>query len=200
MAFAQDAMTISWDMALACAFPPIALISRVLERITNSKSCVMILITPRWPRQPWFPRLLSPGRRGGSSSSPQGPHPDRRRSPSSSPDSSGTESDCIADFIRSYMEAGLSSEAAAIPGEARRPSTRRTYNTRIRKYFKWCRRAAVNPHSASLGQVCDFFTAIFKEEGTTAYSVRSCRTAVAVVHHGFGGGNSIELAGHPRLD
>ena len=39
MAFAQDAMTISWDMTLAYAFPPIALIPRVLEMITNSKSC-----------------------------------------------------------------------------------------------------------------------------------------------------------------
>ena len=133
---------------------------------------------------------FSPGRRGGSSSSPQGPHLDRRRSPSSS---SGAESDCMVNFIRSYTKAGLSREAAAIAGEARRPSTstRRTYNTHIRKYSKWCRRVAVNPHSTSPGQVCDFLTSVFKEEGATAYSVRSCRTAVAAVHHGFGEGNTV---------
>ena len=136
--------------------------------------------------QPWFPRLLSLLVVEVVALPLQGPHLDRRWSPSSSPDSSGAESDCMANFIRSYKEAGLSSEAAAIAGEVRRPSTRRTYNTRIRKYFKWCRRAAVNPHSASLGQVCDFLTAIFKEEGATVYSVRPCRTGVAAVHHGFG--------------
>lgn len=58
-AFAQDAMTISWDMTLAYAFPPIALVPRVLDKLDNSSACEMILITPRWPRQPWFPRLLS---------------------------------------------------------------------------------------------------------------------------------------------
>ena len=134
---------------------------------------------------------LSPSRRSDGPSDPQGPHPDRRRSPSPSSDSSSAESDCMANFIKSYTEAGLSSEAAAIAGEARRPSTRLTYNSCIRKYFKWCRQAAINPHSASLGQVCDFLTAIFKEEGATAHSVRSCRTAVAAVHHGFGEGNTV---------
>ena len=134
---------------------------------------------------------LSPSRRSDGPSDPQGPHPDRRRSPSPSSDSSSAESDCMANFIKSYTEAGLSSEAAAIAGEARRPSTRLTYNSCIRKYFKWCRQAAINPHSASLGQVCDFLTAVFKEEGATAHSVRSCKTAVAAVHHGFGEGNTV---------
>ena len=59
MAFAQNAMAINWNMTMAYAFPPIALIPRMLEKIANSKSCDMILIAPRWPRQPWFPRLLS---------------------------------------------------------------------------------------------------------------------------------------------
>ena len=134
---------------------------------------------------------LSPSRRSDGPSDPQGPHPDRRRSPSPSSDSSSAESDCMANFIKSYTEAGLSSKAAAIAGEARRPSTRLTYNSCIRKYFKWCRQAAINPHSASLGQVCDFLTAVLKEEGATAHSVRSCRTAVAAVHHGFGEGNTV---------
>ena len=110
---------------------------------------------------------LSPSRRSDSPSDPQGSHPDRRRSPSPSSDSSSAESDCMANFIK------------------------RNYNTRIRKYFKWCRQVAINPHSASLGQVCDFFPAVFKEEGATAHSVRSCRTAVAAVHHGFGEGNTV---------
>ena len=58
-AYAQDAMAISWNMTLAYAFPPIALIPRILEKLVNSESCEIILIAPNWPRQPWFPRLVS---------------------------------------------------------------------------------------------------------------------------------------------
>ena len=59
MAYAQDAMSISWDRTLAFAFPPIALIPRILEKLAKSKDCHLILIAPRWPRQTWFPRLLT---------------------------------------------------------------------------------------------------------------------------------------------
>ena len=158
---------------------------QVMRHDPDSSKVASAVMVPETPLSP------STSRQSDSPSNPQGPHPDRRRSPSPSSDSSSAESDCMANFIKSYTEAGLSSEAAAIAGEARRPSTRRTYNTRIRKYFKWCRQAGINPHSASLGQVCDFLTAVFKEEGATAHSVRSCRTAVAAVHHGFGEGNTV---------
>ena len=59
MAYAQDAMSISWNFTIAYAFPPIALIPRVLEKLATSKNCEMLLIAPNWPRQPWFPRLLT---------------------------------------------------------------------------------------------------------------------------------------------
>ena len=156
---------------------------QVMRHDPDSSKVASAAVVPETP--------LSPSRRSDSPSDPQGSHPDRRRSPSPSSDSSSAESDCMANFIKSYTEAGFTSEAAAIAGEARRPSTRRTYNTCIRKYFKWGRQAAINPHSVSLGQVCDFLTAVLKEEGATAHSVRSCRTAVAAVHHGFGEGNTV---------
>jgi hypothetical protein len=57
MAYAVDTMTISWNMTLAYAFPPIA--PRVLEKLSSSRNCRMLLIAPMWPRQIWFPRLLS---------------------------------------------------------------------------------------------------------------------------------------------
>ena len=58
-AYAQDAFTISWKGTIAYAFPPIALIPRVLEKLENSEVCDLIMIAPKWPRQPWFPRLLT---------------------------------------------------------------------------------------------------------------------------------------------
>lgn len=59
MAFATDAMTISWNMMSAYAFPPLAMIPRVLDKLIRSKNCRVLLIAPYWPRQMWFPRLLT---------------------------------------------------------------------------------------------------------------------------------------------
>ena len=55
----QDAMSMSWENISAYAFPPIALIPRVLRKLMQTRSCRMILVCPKWPKQPWFPRLLS---------------------------------------------------------------------------------------------------------------------------------------------
>ena len=59
MAFAADAMSISWDRTSAYAFPPIAMIPRVLDKLSRSSQCKLMLIAPHWPRQLWFPRLMS---------------------------------------------------------------------------------------------------------------------------------------------
>lgn len=59
MAFAPDAMNLSWDRISAYAFPPIALIPRVLDKLSKSSQCKILLIAPHWPRQLWFPRLTS---------------------------------------------------------------------------------------------------------------------------------------------
>ena len=55
----SNAMTMSWEGIGAYAFPPKALIPRILLRLTQTKKCKIILICPRWPRQPWLVRLLS---------------------------------------------------------------------------------------------------------------------------------------------
>ena len=52
---AVNAFSQSWANLHGYAFPPFNLISRVLHKITNSKSCIVTLICPYWPSQPWFP-------------------------------------------------------------------------------------------------------------------------------------------------
>ena len=58
-AFHQDALSMSWNNISGYAFPPIALIPRVLLKLTQSSNCRILLVCPKWPRQLWFPRLLS---------------------------------------------------------------------------------------------------------------------------------------------
>jgi hypothetical protein len=54
---ATDALQQSWDNMFPYAFPPFCLIGRVLKKLKRCSS-VMILISPIWSCQPWYPTLL----------------------------------------------------------------------------------------------------------------------------------------------
>lgn len=56
-AWATDALAQDWTGFLGYAFPPWNLIYRVLTKVRDSQT-KLILIAPCWPRQPWFPLLL----------------------------------------------------------------------------------------------------------------------------------------------
>jgi ribonuclease HI len=53
----QDALAIRWTYLYAFAFPPLAILSRVLRKIAQDKAMV-ILIAPMWTRREWYPLLL----------------------------------------------------------------------------------------------------------------------------------------------
>ncbi len=54
---AIDAFTISWNNIFFYAFPPFALIPKVLKKILND-NVRGILVVPNWPSQAWFPRCM----------------------------------------------------------------------------------------------------------------------------------------------
>ena len=53
-----DALLHPWDDLQAYAFPPIAIIRRVLLKLRSSRNCELTLIAPFWPQREWFPDLL----------------------------------------------------------------------------------------------------------------------------------------------
>ena len=53
-----DAFLQPWDNLQAYAFPPIAIIRRVLLKLRASHHCDLSLIAPFWPQREWFPDLL----------------------------------------------------------------------------------------------------------------------------------------------
>ena len=53
-----DAFLQPWDTFQAYAFPPIAIIRRVLLKLRASHHCDLTLIAPFWPQREWFPDLL----------------------------------------------------------------------------------------------------------------------------------------------
>ena len=56
-AFACNAFSLSWRDCLGYAFPPFSLIAICLEKVRRER-CNLVLITPLWPSQPWFPLAL----------------------------------------------------------------------------------------------------------------------------------------------
>lgn len=55
---AFDALSLPWTFDMAYLFPPLPLVSRVVEKIAQS-SGLFILVCPFWPAQSWHPKLLS---------------------------------------------------------------------------------------------------------------------------------------------
>lgn len=55
-ALAVDSFTISWKNKFFYAFPPFAMITKVMHKIIKEKA-EGIVVVPYWPSQPWFPLL-----------------------------------------------------------------------------------------------------------------------------------------------
>lgn len=58
LALGVDAFSHSWDGLLAYAFPPVAVVPELLRKFRQS-DCQLVLVAPRWPKQHWYPDLLS---------------------------------------------------------------------------------------------------------------------------------------------
>ena len=99
----------------------------------------------------------------------------------SSGDHPDDQSNCLASYIQSCRAAGLSQEAAAMARKARRLSTRRTYEKKLRPYRTWCLRNNVNPLRASVKDVGDYLLAIY-HHGTSINSIRGHRTYCSGLH------------------
>ena len=58
MSAGTDAFLQSWDGLQAYAFPPVAIIPRVLAKLRASTGTVLTLVAPHWAQRPWFSDLL----------------------------------------------------------------------------------------------------------------------------------------------
>ena len=54
LAVAVDALTLPWEDLDAYAFPPTAILGKVVEKLLGSPCKRIIMIAPGWPNMPWF--------------------------------------------------------------------------------------------------------------------------------------------------
>ena len=57
-AWQTDAFTVKWGSIMGCAFPPFCMIGRCLAK-TIQELAELVIITPVWQTQPWFPKVLT---------------------------------------------------------------------------------------------------------------------------------------------
>lgn len=57
-AYEIDAFTLNWGQWFFYAFPPFAVITRILQKILHDKA-TGILVVPNWPSQAWYPLYKS---------------------------------------------------------------------------------------------------------------------------------------------
>ena len=125
---------------------------------------------------------------GGSTAEGRYPLSARLRSPSPS---SGESPPNVLGFVtQSLRAAGLSQRAADIAARSRRSSTREIYDSRLRRFHKWCRARSLHPANTSVGQVADFLVYLF-DSGLTTATVKNYRSAIAAIHGGFPDGSSV---------
>ena len=59
LAVAVDALNLQWEGLDAYAFPPAAILGKVVEKLQDSPCMRIILIAPGWPNMPWFWDLVT---------------------------------------------------------------------------------------------------------------------------------------------
>ena len=57
-ALAVDALSQDWQGRSMYMFPPFPLLSKVIQKLRSTQEAEVILISPWWPKQSWFPHLL----------------------------------------------------------------------------------------------------------------------------------------------
>ena len=191
-AMGADALSQSWAGVIGYAFPPIALIPRVLIKVAQTDGCLVLLVAPWWPRQPWFVTLTDL----------------LVAEPVSLPERQGLLAVRALRMeipLRTIQSLHLTVWTFSSSHSKRRDFLRRLPSSlerqgdlvRVRliiidsvKYVRWCRSGKECPFTASIGRVADFLVHIY-DTGAQARTVQGYRTAIGAVRHGFPDGSSV---------
>ena len=176
MSAGTDAFLQSWDGLQAYAFPPVAVIPRVLAKLRASTGTELTLVAPHWGQRPWFSDLLQLSL--APPAVPSGP-PAIASLSSSLPGSPSAQASCLASLQRFTRAAGFSSTVAEQASLARRPSSRAVYQVRWSVYRSWCHD---NGHSVSrptLAKVADFLYWLRFTRGLSVSSLRGYRSVLS---------------------
>ena len=176
LAVAVDALTLPWEDLDAYAFPPTAILGKVVEKLLDTPCKRLILIAPGWPNMPWFWDLVQP-------SSPEpttAAQPvDTALQPDPSQESDQSKSTRLAPRATAIKEQGFSEAVAARIEAPQRRSTRSVYEAKWTIFTKWCITNQVDFRSPPVNSVADFLLYLFEVKNLQPSTIDGYRSAIA---------------------
>ena len=173
LAWKVDALSVPWRNLDAYAFPPVALLGKVVSKLMDQGFHRVILIAPGWPNMPWFWDLVSMSvqiplsfpKVGNLLTQPfnQCPHRDLHS----------------LNLHAWLQQAGFSEEVATRIEAPQRRSTRAIYESKWAVFVRWCEEHKVDFGSPSIKQIADFLLFLFQEKHLLPSTIDGYRTAIS---------------------
>ena len=168
----RDALQMCWTHTKGYAFPSFFLIGRVLHKVLIDQA-TLILITPAWQTQSWYPQLLRLSIRNPLILPKV---PDLLQGPNKELHPLITKGNL--QLLAWIASEGISKESATIIANARRAGTITHYESSLRKWHSWCVRRQIDPIKCPLTHILDFLTECF-HEGFQFNTIAGFRSAIS---------------------
>ena len=177
----MDALTLPWEELDAYAFPPTAILGKVVEKLQDSPCKRIILIASGWPNMPWFWDLVTMSIvQSGPSQSAQPAKPvDTALQSDLSQKSDKSKSPCMAPRATTIKEQGFSEAVAARIEAPQRRSTRSVYEAKWAIFTKWCVTNQVDFRSPPVKLLADFLLYLFEDKKLQPSTIDGYRSAIA---------------------
>ena len=172
---AVDALSLPWEDLDTYAFPPAAILGKVVEKLQDCPCKRIIPIAPGWPNMPWFWDLVAM-----SSQIPLSlpnlltflqSDPSQKYDKSKSP--------CMAPRASAIKEQGFSEAVAARIEAPQRGSTRSVYEAEWTIFTKWCLTNQVDFRTLPVKSVADFLLYLFQVRKLQPSTIDGYRSAIA---------------------
>ena len=178
LAVAVDALTLPWQDLDAYAFPPTAILGKVVEKLLDSPCKRIIMIAPGWPNMPWFWDLVTMSS-GPSQPAQPAQSADTALQSDPSQKSDKPKSPCLAPRATKIKEQGFSETVAARIEAPQRRSTRSVYEAKWAIFTKWCITNQGDFRSPPVKSVADFLMYLFEDRKLQPSTIDGYRSAIA---------------------
>ena len=177
-AWAVDALSLSWEDLDPYAFPPAAILGKVVEKLQDYPCNRIILIAPGWPNMPWFWDLVAM-----SSQIPLC----LPNLPNlvSQPFNQVLHRNLLNLNLHAWLldsaikEQGFSEAVAARIEAPQRRSTRSVYEAKWTIFTKWCLSNQVDFRAPPLKAIADFLLHLFQDKKLQPGTIDGYRSAIA---------------------
>ena len=170
-AWAVDALSLYWEGLDPYAFPPAAILGKVVEKLQDYPCNRIILFAPGWPNMPWFWDLVAMSSHTKLSVSTIQPGPSQEPVKS--------EPAYLAPRASAIKEQGFSEAVAARIEAPQRGSTRTVYEAKWTIFTKWCLSNQVDFRAPPLKAIADFLLHLFQDKKLQPGTIDGYRSAIA---------------------